>query len=148
MRCWIYSSCDTLSLPLFFSLLPPFSLSTPPLLSLSSLYPIHYLSLFLTSPSFLFLPPPSFSFLLLPPPPFLLPSPSFSFLLLPSSSFLLLFPSPSSHYPLTTLSLSRGAFSIVKRVTHIKTAQDYAAKIINTRRLTSRGTNCDVIVMT
>ena len=121
MRCWIYSSCDTLSLPLFLSLLPPLSLSTSPLLSL---LPQPY-----TLPSTL----PLF-----PPPPFS------SFFLPPSSSFFL--PPLTSHS--STLSSSRGAFSIVKRVTHIKTAQDYAAKIINTRRLTSRGTNCDVIVMT
>lgn len=33
----------------------------------------------------------------------------------------------------------RGAFSIVKKVTLVKNNIDYAAKIINTRRLTTRG---------
>ena len=34
----------------------------------------------------------------------------------------------------------RGAFSIVKKAVHISSKKEYAAKIINTRRLTARGT--------
>ena len=34
---------------------------------------------------------------------------------------------------------SRGAFSIVRRVKLLRTSVDYAAKIINTKRLNARG---------
>ena len=34
----------------------------------------------------------------------------------------------------------RGAFSVVKKAVHISSKQEFAAKIINTRRLTARGT--------
>lgn len=37
----------------------------------------------------------------------------------------------------------RGAFSIVKRCVHRKSNEQYAAKIINKRRLSTRGTTCD-----
>ena len=40
---------------------------------------------------------------------------------------------------LALLWFDRGAFSVVKKAVHKKTGQNFAAKIINTRRLTSRG---------
>ena len=35
--------------------------------------------------------------------------------------------------------IHRGAFSIVRRVRHIQSSLDFAAKIINTKRLSARG---------
>ena len=40
---------------------------------------------------------------------------------------------------LLSLSLARGAFSVVKRCVSLETKEQCAAKIINTRRLTARG---------
>ena len=42
-------------------------------------------------------------------------------------------------YTSHTCFFSRGAFSVVKRAIHKKSKQEFAAKIINTRRLTARG---------
>lgn len=38
-----------------------------------------------------------------------------------------------------SLSLSRGAFSVVRRCVKLCTGQEYAAKIINTKKLSARG---------
>lgn len=42
-------------------------------------------------------------------------------------------------FPILTLLVFRGAFSIVKRCVNRKNGEEYAAKIINKRRLTARG---------
>jgi calcium/calmodulin-dependent protein kinase (CaM kinase) II len=42
------------------------------------------------------------------------------------------------------LNLHRGAFSVVRRCMKISSGQEYAAKIINTKKLSARGTyRCD-----
>lgn len=46
----------------------------------------------------------------------------------------------------STFICRRGAFSIVRRCVHKETKVEYAAKIINTRKLSSRGRNPDLRV--